>query len=105
MAGDGDVATAGPALASADRRQGTNSMKTLVTAAAVALAATTALAADQRFWVVGNRATGQCSIVSSNPLIDGDIYFGDGPYKSKADAKIARSTIRVCPPPPKDEKD
>ena len=31
------------------------------------------------------------------PVIIGDIWFGDGPYKSKADAKLARSTIRACP--------
>ena len=27
----------------------------------------------------------------------GDIWFGDGPYRSLADAKLARSTIGVCP--------
>ena len=26
-----------------------------------------------------------------------NIWFGDGPYKSLADAKLARSTIGVCP--------
>ena len=36
---------------------------------------------------------------------DHTIWFGDGPYKSKADAKLARSTIRVCPAPtPEEEK-
>ncbi|MGY3652705.1 hypothetical protein ACVWW2_007996 [Bradyrhizobium sp. LM4.3] len=30
-------------------------------------------------------------------MIIGDVWFGDGPYKSKADAKLARSTIRACP--------
>ena len=35
------------------------------------------------YWVVGNRKTGRCDIVRSNPVIDGDIFFGDGPYGSK----------------------
>ena len=54
-------------------------------------------AADGMFWVVGNRATNGCDIVTRNPVIDGDIWFGDGPYKSKDDAKLARSTINACP--------
>jgi hypothetical protein len=54
-------------------------------------------AADSQFWVVGNRATNKCQIVTKNPVIDGDIWFGDGPYKSKDDAKLARSTINACP--------
>jgi hypothetical protein len=47
--------------------------------------------------VVGNRATNSCDIVGSNPVIVGDIWFGDGPYKSLDDAKLARSTISACP--------
>ena len=54
-------------------------------------------AADGMFWVVGNHATNGCDIVTRNPVIDGDIWFGDGPYKSKDDAKLARSTINACP--------
>lgn len=73
-------------------------MKRLTIAGALLLASGTACLADGLFWVVGNRATGKCHIVTSNPVIIGDIWFGDGPYKSKADAKLARSTIRVCPP-------
>jgi hypothetical protein len=57
----------------------------------------TLAAADGMFWVVGNRATNGCEIVTKNPVIDGDIWFGDGPYKSKDDAKLARSTINACP--------
>jgi hypothetical protein len=57
----------------------------------------TVAAADGMFWVVGNRATNGCEIVTKNPVIDGDIWFGDGPYKSKDDAKLARSTINACP--------
>jgi hypothetical protein len=44
----------------------------------------------------------------SNPLIYGEIWFGDGPYKSLSDAKLARSTISVCPKqedPPAECKD
>jgi hypothetical protein len=38
-------------------------------------------------------------------VIIGNIWFGDGPYKSMADAKLARSTIRACPAiGPDDEK-
>lgn len=72
-------------------------MKRLVVAAVLLLASGTVSFADGLFWVVGNRATGKCTIVTSNPVIIGDIWFGDGPYKSKADAKLARSTIRACP--------
>jgi hypothetical protein len=57
----------------------------------------TACFADGRFWVVGNRATSRCEIVTSNPVIVGDIWFGDGPYRSLDDAKLARSTIGACP--------
>jgi hypothetical protein len=61
------------------------------------LGTTVATAADGMFWVVGNHATNGCDIVTKNPVIDGDIWFGDGPYKSKDDAKLARSTINACP--------
>jgi hypothetical protein len=64
--------------------------------------------ADDTFWVVGNHASGKCEIVTSNPVVDGgNIWFGDGPYKSRSDAKLARSTITACPKvdPSKDEAD
>jgi hypothetical protein len=81
-------------------------MKRLMVAGALLLASGTMCLADGLFWVVGNRATSKCQIVTSNPIITGDIWFGDGPYKSRADAKLARSTIRECPPPgPDDDKD
>jgi hypothetical protein len=35
--------------------------------------------------------------VTSNPIVTGDIWFEDGPYKSVEDAKLARSTISACP--------
>ena len=43
--------------------------------------------ADGLYWVVGNRATNKCEIVTSNPVVIGDIWFEDGTYKSLADAK------------------
>jgi hypothetical protein len=80
-------------------------MKRLIFAGVLLLVSGTVSLADGLFWVVGNRATGKCNIVTSNPVIIGDIWFGDGPYTSKADAKLARSTIRACPAvTPDDEK-
>ena len=72
-------------------------MKRLIFAGCLLLVSGAVSFADGLFWVVGNRATGKCNIVTSNPVIIGDIWFGDGPYKSRADAKLARSTNRVCP--------
>ncbi|MDE2380108.1 hypothetical protein [Bradyrhizobium sp.] len=81
-------------------------MKRLLVAGALLLGSGTVGLADGMFWVVGNRASGKCDIVTSNPVIIGDIWFGDGPYKSRDDAKLARSTIRECPPPlPDEDKD
>jgi hypothetical protein len=48
-------------------------------------------------WVVGNRATNRCEIVTSNPIVIGDSRFEDGSYKSLNNAKLARSTTKVCP--------
>jgi len=73
-------------------------MKRLVLAGSLILASTTAVVADDSlFWVVGNRATDRCEIVTSNPVVDGDVWFADGPYRSLSDAKLARSTIGPCP--------
>jgi hypothetical protein len=50
------------------------------------------------YWVVGNGAAHSCEIVTNNPVID--YYpgsFGSGPYQSRDDANLARSTIGVCP--------
>jgi hypothetical protein len=89
-------------------------MKSLLLAGAMIVAAGTAAFADgwvQGYWVVGNRATAKCDIVTSNPVIDaqvgGNITFGSGPYKSLDDAKLARLTIGACPPedPPAAEAD
>ncbi|WP_439924668.1 hypothetical protein [Nitrobacter sp. JJSN] len=72
-------------------------MKSLMLAVIFVCAAGSACFAEGQFWVVGNRATNTCDIVTSNPVIDGNIWFGDGPYASLADAKLARSTISTCP--------
>jgi hypothetical protein len=72
-------------------------MKPLILAGAMMFAIGTACFADGMFWVVGNRATSKCDIVTSNPIIDGDLWFEDGPYRSLSDAKLARSTIGACP--------
>jgi len=82
-------------------------MKSLLLAGATMFAFGTVCFADGLYWVVGNRATSKCEIVTSNPVVDGDIRFEDGPYKSLDEAKLARSTIRVCPkddPPANEER-
>jgi hypothetical protein len=72
-------------------------MKSLLLAAALTAAIGTVSFADGLYWVVGNRATSKCEIVTRNPVVTGDIWFEDGPYRSLGDAKLARSTIGVCP--------
>jgi hypothetical protein len=78
-------------------------MKTLLLACLVSVAfASDCFAQQSSYWVVGNRANGKCDIVTQNPVIYGDGYtsgywFGDGPYQSLDDAKLARSTIGACP--------
>ncbi|CCE03207.1 hypothetical protein [Bradyrhizobium sp. STM 3809] len=74
--------------------------RAVLTAALVMTTMSAARAEDpDLFWVVGNRATNRCEIVTSNPVISimGDIWFASGPFKSKDDAKLARSTINACP--------
>jgi hypothetical protein len=80
-------------------------MKPLVLAGFILVVTTAAGLADGLYWVVGNRAIGRCDIVASNPVIFGDIWFADGPYRSRADAKLARSTIGACPKVSSDEDD
>jgi hypothetical protein len=72
-------------------------MKRLILVAGMMSLVGTAGFADGLYWVVGNRASGKCEIVTSNPVIVGDIWFADGPYRSLDDAKLARSTIGACP--------
>jgi len=87
-------------------------MTRLILTGALVLASSISYA-DSRYWVVGNRATGKCDIVTSNPVIGGGsaydngggYSFGDGPYKSKDDARLARTTIGISPPPEKDAAD
>jgi hypothetical protein len=75
-------------------------MKSLLLAGAITVATGT-IASAEGYWVVGNRATAKCEIVTSNPVINaqtgGNIWFGSGPYQSPDDAKLARSTIGACP--------
>ena len=81
--------------------------RVMLTGALLAALATPALA-DGMFWVVGSHATNNCRIVTSNPVVDGgNVWFADGPYTSRSDAKLARSTIPACPKvdPGKDEAD
>jgi hypothetical protein len=81
-------------------------MKPLMLAVCILVTTAAAGLADGLYWVVGNRATSRCDIVTSNPVISGDVWFSDGPYKSRADARLARSTIGACPKPdPDDEHD
>jgi len=80
-------------------------MKPLVLAGCIILTTAIAGLADGLYWVVGNRATSKCEIVTSNPVVHGDIWFADGPYKSRADAKLARSTIGACPKPSPGDED
>ena len=81
-------------------------MKSLLLAGASLIAAGN-IAFAQGYWVTGNRASGKCEIVTSNPVIDsqvgGNVTFGSGPYRSNDDAQLARSTIRACPPEPPSE--
>jgi hypothetical protein len=72
-------------------------MKHLAIAGCMILATVTAGLADGFYWVIGNRATSRCEIVRTNPVVVGDVWFSDGPYTSRADAKLARSTIGACP--------
>jgi hypothetical protein len=79
-------------------------MKSWMLAGAImSLLGTACLAAEGLYWVVGNSATNKCEIVTSNPIIIGNLWFEDGPYKSLDDAKLARSTIKQCPN--KDDED
>jgi hypothetical protein len=75
-------------------------VKSLLLAGALTSAATTACVAQMvsGYWVVGNGAIHSCEIVTSNPVIEySPGSFGSGPYQSRDDARLARSTISVCP--------
>jgi hypothetical protein len=75
-------------------------LKPLLLAGALTCAAAQACVAQMYsgYWVVGNGAAHTCEIVTSNPVIDTSVNsFGTGPYQSRDDARLARSTIGVCP--------
>jgi len=82
-------------------------MKRMMLAGSLMLAAGTSAFGDQLYWVVGDRSTKRCDIVTTNPVVfdlpayhtaaSHAYWFGDGPYKSKDDARLARATIHVCP--------
>jgi hypothetical protein len=77
---------------------------TVAAALVLTMVGGSAARADGLYWVVGNRASAKCEIVTSNPVVIGDIWFADGPYTSRADAKLARSTIGACPKPESDDE-
>lgn len=74
-------------------------MKIAVAAAAFAALVTTVSFDYAGFWVVKDSRQSGCSIVTSNPVIDGPIgpiLWGSGPYRSEKDAELAKSTIGSC---------
>ncbi len=79
----------------------TNYRLSLVLAAsALAIATTSGLASTNGlYWVVGNSVTNSCDIVSQHPVVspEGPLWFGNGPYKSYDDARLARREISACP--------
>ena len=92
-------------------------MKSLLLAGIMSVAFATAGYADQ-YWLAGDRATGKCNIVTSQPVTYGlpaydsggseyKTSFTSGPHQSRDDAKLARSGISACPsaPDPADEKE
>lgn len=89
-------------------------MKSLLLAGVMSAAFATASYAQ--YWVAGDRSTGKCNIVTSQPVTYGlpaydsnpseyKTSFTSGPYQSKDDAKLARSGISACPPVPDPDPD
>src|SRR5882757_4870195 len=75
-------------------------VKSLLLAGALTCAAAPACIAQMvsGYWVVGDGVDHSCQIVTSNPVIGySPGSFGSGPYQSRDDARLARSTISVCP--------
>ena len=84
-------------------------MKSLLLAGIMSVSFATAGYAAE-YWVAGDRSTGRCNIVTSQPVTYGlpaydgsgseyKTWFTSGPYQSLDDAKLARSTISECPKP------
>jgi hypothetical protein len=84
-------------------------MKSLLFAGIMSVSFATA-AYTGEYWVAGDRSTGKCNIVTSQPVVYGlpayagsgseySTSFASGPYQSLDDAKLARSTISECPKP------
>ena len=74
-------------------------MKIVVVAAALAALVTNVGFDYTGFWVIKDSRQPKCSIVTSNPVIDGPsgpILWGSGPYRSEKDAELAISTIGNC---------
>ncbi|MBN8982746.1 MAG: hypothetical protein J0I29_15955 [Rhizobiales bacterium] len=74
-------------------------MKIAVLAAAFTALVTNAGWDYTGFWVIKDTRQPKCSIVTSNPVIDGPIgpvLWGSGPYSSEKDAELAMSTIGSC---------
>lgn len=74
-------------------------MKIAVLAAGLAALVTSAGWDYSGFWVIKDNRQPKCSIVTSNPVIDGPIgpiLWGSGPYNSEKDAELAMSTIGAC---------
>ena len=71
-----------------------------VSAITVAAAAFMAVGWDVAgFWVIKDTRANGCSIVTSNPVVNGPIgpiLWGSGPYQSEKDAKLAIKTIPSC---------
>ena len=76
-------------------------MKSLLLAGAMIVATGTCAFAQGGYWVVGDRATSKCEIVTSNPVINaqvgGNIWFGTGPYNRSTTPSWPVRPSRRCP--------
>ena len=90
-------------------------MKSLLLAGIMSVTFATA-AYTGEYWVAGDRSTGRCNIVTSQPVVYGlpayagsgseySTSFASGPYQSLDDAKLARSGISACPSEPEPAAD
>jgi hypothetical protein len=63
----------------ASPKRGSDTVKSLLLAGVMMFAITTVCLAEELHWVDGNRATNKCEVVTSHPVVIGDIWFEDGP--------------------------